>query len=78
MVRTKPPATRPNFLLFVRYNFRTQASTVSPRDISSIEHLLRRGSRQIEVSEDPGVRDIWVSQEMKDWEAKQKRVPSVL
>lgn len=73
MVRTKAPSTRPKFLLIVRYNFRTQVSAISPRDISAIEHLLRRGRRQIQVSEDPNVKDCWVSQEMKDWEAKQRR-----
>jgi succinate dehydrogenase assembly factor 1 len=73
MVRTKPPSTRPKFLLLERYNFRAQASAVSPRDVGAIEHLLRRGSRRIEVSEDPSVKDCWVSQEMKDWEAEQRR-----
>ncbi|KAH7921917.1 hypothetical protein BV22DRAFT_1114167 [Leucogyrophana mollusca] len=68
MVRTKPVITQPKFLLFARYNFRTQASSVSPRDVAAIEHLLRRGRRQIEMYEDKAVKDCQVSQTMREWE----------
>ncbi|KAI0761937.1 hypothetical protein BD413DRAFT_485215 [Trametes elegans] len=68
MVNTKPPAAQPKFRLFVRYSFKTQATAISPRDIATIEHLLRRGRRQIEMYEDPNVRDCWVSSEMREWE----------
>lgn len=68
MVRAKPESTRPKFLLFVRYNFRQQAQNISPRDVSAIEHLMRRGRRQLETYESPAVKDCWVSQEMRDWE----------
>ncbi|KAG1774813.1 hypothetical protein EV702DRAFT_470278 [Suillus placidus] len=68
MVRTKPALTQPKFLLFVRYNFHTQASSVSPRDVAAIEHLLRRGRRQLEMYEQPSVRDCQISQAMSDWE----------
>jgi len=67
MVRSKPDSARSKFDLMVKYTFRTQASSVSSRQVSAIEHLLRRGSRQIEMYEDPAVKDCWVSQEMKDW-----------
>ncbi|KAI0648055.1 hypothetical protein C8Q79DRAFT_953397 [Trametes meyenii] len=67
MVRTKPPAAQPKFRLFVRYSFKTQASAISPRDISTIEHLLRRGTRQIEMYEDSNVRDCLVSSDMVQW-----------
>ncbi|KAH9986617.1 hypothetical protein BJV77DRAFT_950845 [Russula vinacea] len=72
MVRTKPPSSRDKFRLFVRYNFKTQASSVSPRSVSTIEHLIRRGQRQVETYENPAVRDCWVSQEMRDWEAQER------
>ncbi|KAF7985496.1 hypothetical protein HWV62_3695 [Athelia sp. TMB] len=68
MVRTKPPATQPKFLLFVQHSFRTQASSVSGRDVAAIEHLLRKGRRQLEGLEDPGVRDCWVSAQMRQWQ----------
>src|SRR6267154_1350318 len=62
MVHTKPVLTQPKFLLFVRYTFHTQASSVSPRDVAAIEHLLRRGKRQLEIYEQPSVRDCQISQ----------------
>src|ERR1700722_3189710 len=77
VVRTKPPANQPKFLLFVRYNFRTQAASASPRDVDAIEHLLRRGKRQFQTYADHSVKDCWVSQEMRDWERlnKLQRIP---
>ena len=73
MVLTKPPATQDKFRLFVRYNFRTQASMASARDVAAIEHLIRKGRRQLETYEDAGVRDCWVSKEMRDWEKREAR-----
>ncbi|KAI8978664.1 hypothetical protein BD414DRAFT_374663, partial [Trametes punicea] len=71
-VNTKPPAAQPKFRLLARYSFRTQAAAVSPRDISAIEHLLRKGRQQLEIYEDPKVRDCWVSTEMVQWGEKNK------
>jgi succinate dehydrogenase assembly factor 1 len=65
---TKPAPARSNFVLFVRYTFRTTASTVSNRDVSAIEHLLRKGRRLLDLLEGPGVRDIGISEEMRAWE----------
>lgn len=73
MVRTKPPVSQPKFLLFVQHSFRTQASSVSARDVAAIEHLLRKGRRQLEGLEEPGVRDCRVSSEMREWEAAQHK-----
>lgn len=69
MVRTKPPTTRPKFCLFVRYSFRTQANAVSPRNIAAVEHLLRKGRRQLEGLEEKSVKDCWLSEEMLQWDA---------
>lgn len=73
MVQTKPLNTQPKFKLFVRYTFKTQASSVSAKDIAAIEHLLRKGKKQLEVYEDPKVRDCWVSKEMQDWDETDRR-----
>ncbi|ESK95030.1 heat shock [Moniliophthora roreri MCA 2997] len=73
MVRSKPPASRLKFSLFVRYTFRTNASNISPRDVSTIEHLLRKGKRQLEMYETPSVKDCWVSEEMRDWDRNWRR-----
>ncbi|KAJ7505321.1 hypothetical protein B0H11DRAFT_1851546 [Mycena galericulata] len=72
--RTKPPATRAKWDLMLRYAFRKQAASASPRAVSVIEHLLRTGRRQVSGYEDKSVTDCWVSAEMRDWgEAQRKR-----
>jgi len=73
MVRTKPPSSRDKFRLFVRHNFKTQAIAVSPKSVSTVEHFIRRGKRQLETYENPAVKDCWVSQEMHEWEAQERR-----
>lgn len=72
MVRTKPPLTQPKFLLVLRYTFHANASAISPRNVSAIEHLLRKGTRQIEMYEDDAVKDVWVSSEMLQWQDRWK------
>jgi succinate dehydrogenase assembly factor 1 len=75
MVKAKPASARPRFNLFVRYTFHHNATLISPRDVNTIEHLLRRGRRQLETYEDPGVTDCWVSQEMKNWQTERLKGP---
>ncbi|KAI0051399.1 hypothetical protein FA95DRAFT_1485324 [Auriscalpium vulgare] len=72
MVRTKPAATRDKFHLFVRYSFKTQATTFSPRKVSTVEHLIRKGRKQLETYESPAVKDCWVSREMREWSAAER------
>jgi succinate dehydrogenase assembly factor 1 len=72
MVNTKPNAVRPKFRLFIRFSFHNSTSKVSPRNFGSVEHLLRKGTRQIELFEDPGVKDCWVTEEMIAWNEKHK------
>lgn len=72
MVFTKPPSTQPKFLLFIRFTFRSQASSISARDVAAVEHLLRKGSRQLEGLEEKGVKDCWVSKEMEEWGRRQR------
>ncbi|KAG7088431.1 hypothetical protein E1B28_012424 [Marasmius oreades] len=72
MVRSKSSAGRPKFSLFIRYTFRTNATSISPRNVSAIEHLLRKGRRQLDLYESPSVKDCWVSEEMKTWDRTQR------
>ena len=72
MVNTKSDFAQPKFRLFIRFSFHTNASKVSARDVSSVEHLLRKWTRQIELYEDPGVKDCWVSEEMISWNEQHK------
>jgi len=67
IARTKPAETRVKFDILIRYTFRTQAASVSPRQISAIEHLLRKAKRQLDIYEAPLVKDCYVSLEMKEW-----------
>jgi succinate dehydrogenase assembly factor 1 len=71
---TKPPAVRSKFRLFIRHSFRSQASLVSSRNVSAVEHLLRKGRRQIEGLEAPAVKDVWISEEMHKSEIDQRAV----
>ncbi|KAF5360503.1 hypothetical protein D9756_005023 [Leucocoprinus leucothites] len=73
MVKTKPEPVRHKFLLYVQFTFRQNASLVPPRDVSTIEHLLRKGRRQLEMYEDPGVKDCFVSKDMVEWEERWRR-----
>ncbi|KXN81770.1 hypothetical protein AN958_03696 [Leucoagaricus sp. SymC.cos] len=73
MVKTKPESTQHKFSLYVRYTFHQNASSISPRDVSTIEHLLRKGRRQLEMYEDPGVKDCFVPKNMVDWEEQRRR-----
>jgi succinate dehydrogenase assembly factor 1 len=60
----------------VRYTFHTNAQAVAPRDINTVEHLLRRGRRQLEMYSDSGVKDCYVSEDMRRWErARSQRTP---
>ncbi|KAJ7250868.1 hypothetical protein B0H12DRAFT_1052225, partial [Mycena haematopus] len=70
--RTKPEQTRVKWNLLIRYSFRKTATSVSPRNISAIEHLLRVGKRQITSYEDESVKDCHVSAEMREWEQAQR------
>lgn len=51
-------SSRPNFRAVVRTQFRQNAASVTPKDISGIEYLLRRGKRQLDVLKSPSVVDI--------------------
>ena len=70
--------TRAKFDILIRYTFRTQATSVSPRQIGAIEHLLRKFKRQLETYEAPLVKDCYVSREMKEWNRAFRRTPDSL
>ncbi|TPX67924.1 hypothetical protein SpCBS45565_g03470 [Spizellomyces sp. 'palustris'] len=58
VVRTKPESSRDHFYTYIRSQFRQDASSVSQRDISTIEFMLRKGRRQLEVLKSDNVVDI--------------------
>ncbi|KAG2025667.1 hypothetical protein GB937_002387 [Aspergillus fischeri] len=56
-IRKKPSETRSNFKAYTRAEFRKNMS-VSKKDFSAIEYLLRKGNRQLEMYSSPGIRNI--------------------
>jgi len=67
MTRTKPPGNREKFTIFVAYTFRRNSKLVSPRDISTIEYMIRQGTKQLEMYENPALRDCFLTDEMAKW-----------
>ena len=55
--RLKPTANRPNFEAFARREFARYIS-LDKKDFGAIEFLLRKGQKQLEVYEAPGIRNI--------------------
>jgi len=72
MVRTKPEPVQPKFLLFTRYHFRGRGGTVSPRNITAIEYMVRQGMKQVEMFENPAIKDCWVTDDMRKWDTAWK------
>ncbi|PSN65599.1 hypothetical protein BS50DRAFT_62449 [Corynespora cassiicola Philippines] len=56
-VREKPSDAQGNFRDFARTEFRKNLG-VNKKDFSTIEYLLRKGQRQLETYQDPGIRNI--------------------
>ncbi|OCK96839.1 uncharacterized protein K441DRAFT_551076 [Cenococcum geophilum 1.58] len=56
-VRQKPADTRANFREFARSEFKKNAQ-LDKKDFGTIEYMLRRGQRQLEIYTDPGIRNI--------------------
>jgi succinate dehydrogenase assembly factor 1 len=67
MTRTKPPRNRDKFIIFVAYTFRKNSTLVSPRDFSTIEYMIRQGTKQLEMYENPSLRDCLLTDEMAEW-----------
>ena len=55
--RLKPAANRPNFEAFARREF-ARYLPLDKKDFGAIEFLLRKGQKQLEVYEAPGIRNI--------------------
>ncbi|KAJ4340434.1 hypothetical protein N0V87_002418 [Didymella glomerata] len=56
-VKEKPANTRSHFREFARAEFHKNQG-VGKKDFGTIEYLLRRGRRQLETYQDPGIRDL--------------------
>ncbi|PGH10821.1 hypothetical protein AJ80_07372 [Polytolypa hystricis UAMH7299] len=56
-IRKKPVESQANFKAYARDEFRKNLS-ISKKDFSTIEYLLRKGKRQLEMYSSPGIRNI--------------------
>jgi succinate dehydrogenase assembly factor 1 len=74
MAHSKPPGARENFTILVQYEFRVRGA-VGARDVGTIEYLIRRGKKRLDMLEDPGVKECWVSAEMRDWYLQRNKKP---
>ncbi|CCF47527.1 hypothetical protein CH063_04187 [Colletotrichum higginsianum] len=56
-IRKKPETAQPHFRTFTRTEF-DRYITVDKRDFSVVEHLLRKGRRQLETYSSPSIKDV--------------------
>ncbi|KAK2005067.1 hypothetical protein LX36DRAFT_649017 [Colletotrichum falcatum] len=56
-IRKKPENAQPHFQTFARAEF-DMYITVDKRDFSVVEHLLRKGRRQLEMYSSPSIKDV--------------------
>jgi len=64
--RSKPPQAQAKFYLLIRSTLRSMANSVSnPRDVSTIEYLMRKSARMIEGWEDRSVKDCTVGDDAR-------------
>lgn len=54
----KPASTRPNFVSYIRREFRKNQTSVDKKDFGAVEFLLRMGHRKLETYMEAGVKDI--------------------
>ncbi|GAA5820829.1 hypothetical protein JCM11251_001832 [Rhodosporidiobolus azoricus] len=76
MVQSKPPESRPAWFAFVQHQFRhpSLGGGLKRKDVSAIEHLLRRGEKMLDSYESPTVKSVGVPDEAwqfpQGWVAK--------
>ncbi|TKA75517.1 hypothetical protein B0A49_02816 [Cryomyces minteri] len=52
-----PPDTRANFLAFAQREFREHRA-LDKKDFAAIEYLLRKGERQLDIYQSPGIKNL--------------------
>ncbi|GAA5820219.1 hypothetical protein JCM10212_006786 [Sporobolomyces blumeae] len=69
MVRSKPLETRPAWFTFVSHQFRHESAGggLRKKDVGAIEHLLRKGEKQLEMYSSPGVKNVVLPSESEHW-----------
>ncbi|GAA5998848.1 Sdh6p [Rhodotorula paludigena] len=69
LVQSKPLKNRPAWFAFVSHQFRhpSLGGGLKRKDVSAIEHLLRRGDKMIETYGSPGVKNVVVPEDAHNW-----------
>ncbi|GAA5982921.1 hypothetical protein JCM11641_002627 [Rhodosporidiobolus odoratus] len=69
MVATKPLETRSSWFAFVAHQFRAPhlGGALRKKDVAAIEHLLRRGDKQLETFSASSVKSVAVPDEAWEW-----------
>ncbi|GAA5835845.1 hypothetical protein JCM5353_003369 [Sporobolomyces roseus] len=69
MVRSKPLENRPAFYNFVVHQFRHPAAGggLKRKDVQAIEHLLRKGEKQLDSYSSSGVKNIKLPSDAQEW-----------
>ncbi|KAG8816978.1 hypothetical protein FRB91_004042 [Serendipita sp. 411] len=70
IVRTKPIGSQIRFRTLIRWTFRRPQvqEAITPRDIAVIEYHLRQARKSVELWENPGVKDLVPTAQMRKWE----------
>ncbi|KZP01360.1 hypothetical protein CALVIDRAFT_559974 [Calocera viscosa TUFC12733] len=66
-ILTKPFQERATWRLYWRWSFRTKAASVTRRDISAVEYLLRQGRRQVQMLAMGSVTRAGLGEEGRAW-----------
>ncbi|BGP20203.1 hypothetical protein JCM10213v2_008339 [Rhodosporidiobolus nylandii] len=69
MVASKPLESRPAWFAFVAQQFRAPGlgGGLKRKDVHAIEHLLRKGEKQLETYGSPTVKSVGVPEEAWQW-----------
>ncbi|KAJ9054046.1 hypothetical protein DSO57_1026136 [Entomophthora muscae] len=59
-IRLKPEANQPRFIKFARGEFEKNTREIKAKDFQSIEFLLRKGRRQLEIYQSSSITNIHV------------------
>ena len=54
--RTADPGREKGFEEYIKREFREKTQIITPREINTIEHYIRKGERQLKLMSSPGIR----------------------
>ena len=72
LIRTKPTTSQARFRTLIRWTFRRPQvqEEISVRNVSLVEHHIRQAKKSIELWENPSIKDVVPTMQMRTWETK--------